>query len=528
MLIGFRLVVNMQWTLGLAFTLLTSFAGCDAVTGGAFWENKWLQTGPNDIILTDGVLFDVAARSKIECARLCAETSDCVTFTSAQSGAAVSCRGHSSSVTLGSLASAVQWERVLHRTDSTPNVPLNMLTTSGDLLVLADLTTAAMTTADDADLTTAAMTTAGDADLTTAAMTTAGDADLTTAAMTTAGDADLTTAAMTTAGDADLTTAAMTTADYADLTTAAMTTAGDSSSPSGVQGTSSQSDPMTFESVTTVLSTIPGHSPSSSVAPGTSDQSTPLTQDSVTSDRPVASGHSSSMASESVTSAVQTIPGYSSFSSVAPGTSGQSTPIVPDPVTSADPMTSGHPSRMTPETVTTASILMTDVSTSDAPARSGPTSPATAVDVSSQGPVEVPVIGSACNDDSDCVTSAGFACFVSSSQCLCIPGYYFSEGSNACVTTCDDLLDTFMVYPDSGTDGANIQSIVGGTVEDCKAACVDRDDCLTFEYNPKYPSTPWFTTTTCNLQDLTPITARSGDWNPGTDIGWDTYQRRCA
>nr|KAG5701869.1 hypothetical protein BaRGS_014934 [Batillaria attramentaria] len=194
-----------------------------------------------------------------------------------------------------------------------------MLTTSGDLLVLADLTTAAMTTADDADLTTAAMTTAGDADLTTAAMTTAGDADLTTAAMTTAGDADLTTAAMTTAGDADLTTAAMTTADYADLTTAAMTTA-----------------------------------------------------------------------------------------------------------------------------------------------------------------------------------------------------------------ACDDLLDTFMVYPDSGTDGANIQSIVGGTVEDCKAACVDRDDCLTFEYNPKYPSTPWFTTTTCNLQDLTPITARSGDWNPGTDIGWDTYQRRCA
>ena len=58
------------------------------------------DTGLDDFLFTENLLFETIARSLVDCGRLCAEDDGCVAFTyiTATSGSG-SCRGHSGEVT---------------------------------------------------------------------------------------------------------------------------------------------------------------------------------------------------------------------------------------------------------------------------------------------------------------------------------------------------------------------------------------------------------------------------------------------
>ncbi|KAK7496193.1 hypothetical protein BaRGS_00012603, partial [Batillaria attramentaria] len=101
---GFR--ANMNWTLG-RFSLIMLFAGFNTFSEGTLEDNRWLNTDKDDVIFIEDVTFNVTVRSRIDCARLCSISADCITFTSTEAGkGSVSCRGHSSAMESGSLTSA--------------------------------------------------------------------------------------------------------------------------------------------------------------------------------------------------------------------------------------------------------------------------------------------------------------------------------------------------------------------------------------------------------------------------------------
>ncbi|KAK7500895.1 hypothetical protein BaRGS_00007775 [Batillaria attramentaria] len=128
-----------------------------------------------------------------------------------------------------------------------------------------------------------------------------------------------------------------------------------------------------------------------------------------------------------------------------------------------------------------------------------------------------PPLISACDTDSDCATCIGFECFFG--QCLCTPGYYFSEGSQICVKTCEesDLQQNVMVYANSGIDGNDIIQYTSKTLVECVMLCVSTPACRTIDYGRQHG--------TCNLQS---VTALDVAWNRGTDLDWDFFQRACA
>ncbi|KAK7483641.1 hypothetical protein BaRGS_00025074 [Batillaria attramentaria] len=115
-------------------------------------------------------------------------------------------------------------------------------------------------------------------------------------------------------------------------------------------------------------------------------------------------------------------------------------------------------------------------------------------------------------------------CFALNSECyagvcLCIPGYYYSEGNNYCVPECEaaDLQGNYMMVPDASLYGNNIVSLTGVTVDDCKAACNQNPQCLTFDYKSSDAR--------CWLQDETALT------DPASLVFgtvYDMYQKHCA
>ncbi|KAK7483648.1 hypothetical protein BaRGS_00025081 [Batillaria attramentaria] len=116
-------------------------------------------------------------------------------------------------------------------------------------------------------------------------------------------------------------------------------------------------------------------------------------------------------------------------------------------------------------------------------------------------------------------------CFALNSECnagvcLCIPGYYYSESNNYCVPDCEaaDLQGNYMMIPDASLKDNNIATLSDTTVDDCKTACNQNPQCLTFDYRSSNAN--------CLLQNETALTDPAS-LERGSGV-YDMYQKHCA
>ena len=66
---------------------------------GRVWEDFHRDSDLNDMVFTDDLIFETAARSKLDCSRQCSSRICCVVFTFTTMTSGGSCRGHSSAMT---------------------------------------------------------------------------------------------------------------------------------------------------------------------------------------------------------------------------------------------------------------------------------------------------------------------------------------------------------------------------------------------------------------------------------------------
>ncbi|KAK7496192.1 hypothetical protein BaRGS_00012602 [Batillaria attramentaria] len=83
-----------------------------------------------------------------------------------------------------------------------------------------------------------------------------------------------------------------------------------------------------------------------------------------------------------------------------------------------------------------------------------------------------------------------------------------------------DLYPAFLMYPNSGMTGNNDEMHIFTTGEECRALCLNLDDCRAYEYSQPALKA-------CNLQTTTPLDDPAA-FDRGTDEGWEFYQRMCA
>ncbi|KAL8618915.1 hypothetical protein ACOMHN_020334 [Nucella lapillus] len=121
-----------------------------------------------------------------------------------------------------------------------------------------------------------------------------------------------------------------------------------------------------------------------------------------------------------------------------------------------------------------------------------------------------------CAADSEC-SQADAECF--SGKCLCIPGYYYSVGQDACQLKCSNsnLKNDFLMYPLWYISLNNVAGKVM-TLEECRQWCTSYPTCVTIEYN--------FQTSVCFIADVTAQDHWS-DWKEAS-MNLSSWQRTCA
>ncbi|XP_070208025.1 uncharacterized protein [Littorina saxatilis] len=130
-----------------------------------------------------------------------------------------------------------------------------------------------------------------------------------------------------------------------------------------------------------------------------------------------------------------------------------------------------------------------------------------------------------CASHKDCPNGINATCF--EKKCRCTPGYFYSNGQNACVdrecvvSDCvqSDQLAEFLIYPGSLINRFTLEAIVANiTKEECLARCADEPLCPTVEYSEKYG---------CFLNTATALQVPADSFLTA-DTDYDLYQKRCV